>query len=179
MNGIIFSEMKRYVEGTLGAESWKALVKQNVAQQTYAPFSDYPDQQFAAIVESVAARARTTKNAVVESFGEFIAPQLLGMIPSLLHPAWRTLEVIENTESTIHKVVRQQHADATPPYLRVHRTAADEVTIFYDSPRKLCFLAKGIIRGLALHFGDTVSTTEARCMLNGAPDFTLVVTLVR
>ena len=179
VHGIIFSEMKKYVEDTLGSDAWKVLVEREIARQTYSPASSYPDQEFKVIVESVAGLTRTTANTVVERFGEFIAPQLLGMVPSLLQPAWRTLDVIENTENTIHKLVRVQHAGATPPYLRVHRSDADEVVVFYDSPRKLCFLAKGIIKGLSVHFGDNVSITESRCMLNGAPDCTLTVKLDR
>lgn len=175
----MFSEMKKYVEGILGADTWKVLVEQKVAQQTYSPHTSYPDQQFAVIVESVARLTRTSVNSVAENFGEFIAPGLLDLVPSLLRPAWRTLDVIEHSEDTIHKLVRVQHADATPPYLQVHRTAPDEAVVFYNSPRKLCFLAKGIIRGLSKHFGDQVSITESRCMLKGAPDCTLVVALDR
>ena len=44
--------------------------------------------------------------ALLEAFGEFIAPQLLDMGRGSIQPSWRTLDVIENTEESMHTVVR-------------------------------------------------------------------------
>ena len=44
-----------------------------------------------------------------------------------------------------------------------------EVTLAYASPRKLCAVARGIGRGIATHFGETLSIRESSCMHRGAP----------
>lgn len=157
MHGLIVTELKMFVKSQLGAETWS------------------PDDNFTKIVATAAERAALTPNALLESFGQFIAPRLLSMYPALVKPEWRSLDVIEHTERSIHTVVRAQNPEATPPYLRVHRTSPSEVIIFYDSPRRLCSVAKGIISGLARHFGETLRITEERCMLAQDPDCTLVV----
>jgi hypothetical protein len=65
-----------------------------------------------------------------------------------LDPAWRTLEVIEHTEETIHRVERRRQPGAAPPKLRVERKTAREVVLTYDSPRKL-LLPLAIVAPLA------------------------------
>lgn len=157
LHRLIVAELKIFVESRVGVEVWR------------------PDDDFRKIVAGAAERAGLTQNALLESFGEFIAPRLLSIYPALVKPEWRTLDVIEHTERAIHTVVRAEHPGAIPPYLRVHRTSPSEVIIFYDSPKRLCSVAKGIIRGLARHFGETLRITEERCMLAQAPDCTLVV----
>ena len=57
---------------------------------------------------------------------------------------------------------------ATPPALVCERTGLDEVTIVYSSPRKMCALARGISRGVAQHYGETVTINEEACMHHGA-----------
>ena len=41
----------------------------------------------------------------------------------------------------------------------------------------MCGVAKGIVRGLARHFGEQVELTELECMHNGAPSCKLRVTV--
>jgi predicted hydrocarbon binding protein len=47
------------------------------------------------------------------------------------------------------------------------RSTQDEVQIIYSSSRQLCSVAKGIIKGVARHYGETVHITEDACMLRG------------
>ena len=47
--------------------------------------------------------------------------------------------------------------------------------ISYSSQRKMCALAKGIVKGIASHFKEAVSITESQCMLKGDPTCKLVV----
>jgi len=59
----------------------------------------------------------------------------------LLRPGWRTLDVIEHTEETVHRVIRRQDSAAQPPFLKAVRSAPDEVRLTYNSARRLCALA--------------------------------------
>jgi hypothetical protein len=99
----------------------------------------------------------------------------------LLKPSWHTLDVIEHTEATTHRVVRMRQPGAQPPLLTTERRAPDEVVLFYDSPRRLCAVAHGIGRGVAAHFQETITINEPRCMHRGDPrcvmSFRLVTSL--
>jgi len=45
---------------------------------------------------------------VMEAFGEALVPGLLKVYGRMVKKGWRTLEVLEHTESAIHTVVRRQ-----------------------------------------------------------------------
>jgi len=83
--------------------------------------------------------------------------------------------VIERTEQNIHKAVRLKNPGANPPALVCRRTSPEEIVIQYASPRKLCPVAKGIVRGVAKHDQEPIVLTEPRCMLTGSPSCTIVV----
>src|SRR5690242_5175620 len=100
------------------------------------------------------------------------------MFRSLIRSDWRTLDVLEKTDESIHKVVRLQYAEAAPPYLHATRTAADTVTIIYTSPRRLCSIAKGIARGVAAHYAEPIRMDEPSCMLLGANQCEIVVRVI-
>jgi predicted hydrocarbon binding protein len=91
-----------------------------------------------------------------------------------VRPEWRTLEVIEHTEETIHRVVRMRTEGAKPPRLRAERTRPNEVVLTYDSPRKLCAVARGIVKGVAKQFKEMVTIDVRKCMHKGDPACVIV-----
>jgi hypothetical protein len=106
---------------------------------------------------------------LLEAFGEFLVPTYVSLYGNLLKQHWRTLDVIEHTEETIHRVVRRRQPGAAPPRLRTVRVGPKLVLLTYDSPRKLCPVARGIARGLAARFGETLRTNDIECMHRGDP----------
>jgi hypothetical protein len=78
------------------------------------------------------------------------------------------LTELEHTEAAIHTVVRRQTPGAEPPQLSCLRPNPREVIVTYGSSRRMCAVAKGIIRGIAAHFGENVAVQEPQCMLKGA-----------
>jgi hypothetical protein len=170
MHGIIFTEFRHFIEQGSHEGRWHdVLHAAKLDRRVYASISDYPDEEFFEIIAAASRALNKPANEIVEDFGVFIAPDLLGMYAVLIKPHWRSLEVIEHTEAVIHGVVRIKQAGAAPPQLKVRRVAPDEIELRYDSPRKLCGLAKGIIRGIAAHFGESMQIVEHGCMLVGAP----------
>lgn len=177
MHGTIFSELQQFVAARLGEGAWEQL-KRNAGidpAKQYEIFRSYPDEEVGSLVGAASAMTGIAVSDLLEDFGEFIAPDLLEMYWGAIDPAWRTLDVIEHTESTIHAVVRIDHKDSSPPYLKAHRNGENEVAIVYTSPRRLCAVAKGISRGIARHFQETVTIEDAKCMHRGDGECVLVV----
>jgi hypothetical protein len=170
MHGIVFDELKNYAETKHGPGTWKLLLnKAGLDSKQYDRFHDYPDQEVMALVTAASSATGLAPSAVLEDFGEFVAPSLLKMYANLILPQWKTIDVIHETEGTIHAVVRQRNKSAKPPKLSTKRISPDEVVLTYDSPRKMCSLAKGIARGLAKHFRETIAISETQCLHQGAP----------
>ena len=169
MHGIIFAELKKYVQARHGDDAWKALLQRaGLPPSTlYLPIRDYPDGEAVAIVGAASEATGVPAGEILEDFGRFITPDLMGMYRSLVKPEWRTLEFLENTEETIHRVVRIKDATAKPPEIRCERLAANEVVVRYTSQRRMCAVARGIARGVADHYGEAVEISEPSCMLRG------------
>jgi len=176
MHGTIFAELKKYVDAKFGGGTWSKLLENaGLGPKIYLPVEAYPDDDVAKIVGAASQATGMSAPAILQDFGEFIAPDLVAMYRSLMKPEWKTLEVIENAENTAHRVVRRDYITAAPPYLHALRTGPHQVTITYNSARKLCDVAKGIVRGLAMHYNERVRIGETRCMHRGASECVLVV----
>ena len=146
--------------------------------QTYMPFEVYPDADMVALVTAASQLSGRPLTALLEDFGEFLAPDLLIMHQALINPQWRTLDVLEHTEANIHTVVRDRNPGAQPPELVCQRTSAEEVVITYGSARRLCAVAKGIARGLAQWYQEKIVINEHSCMLQGDSVCTISVKVV-
>jgi hypothetical protein len=168
MHGIIFSELKKYVDTKLGGEAWGGLLQEaGLKMKLYMPIHTYPDQEAVALVAAAAKMTGQPVDGVLQSFGEFIAPDLMRMYGALLKKEWKTLDILEHTEETIHRVVRSQNPGADPPQLQCVRLSATALVITYASRRRMCGVAKGIVRGIAAALGEKVVVSEATCMLRG------------
>jgi predicted hydrocarbon binding protein len=171
MHGLVLLELQRFMDERYEGKSW-------LGNRTYLTTESYPDSEFTAIVEDAARRAGADVQAVLEQFGEFIAPTLMTVYKPYIQPEWTTLDTLEHTENHIHRAVRLHDPMAAPPRLKVRRVSFQEVVIIYESDRKLCAMAKGIARGVAKHYGERVEINELTCMLRGKPSCTIAVTKV-
>jgi predicted hydrocarbon binding protein len=180
MHGTIFNELQKFVGARLGDGAWESLRAQAGIDpaRTYDPFGNYPDEEVGALVTTTSGITGIPVPALLEAFGEFIAPDLLETYWGAIAPEWTTLDVIEHTESTTHTVVRMDHPTAAPPYLHAERTGENEVRVVYTSPRRLCAVARGICRGIAGHYKETIDIRDERCMHRGDENCVIVVTRV-
>jgi predicted hydrocarbon binding protein len=177
MHGTIFVELEKFVTSQLGEGAWAKLKTEAgiSAARSYRPTFIYPDEELVALVGAGSRITGIPVPELLESYGEFIAPDLLAMYRGAIEPSWRTLDLIEHTEESIHTVVRVDHQGAAPPYLRAERRGPNEVAVTYTSPRKLCAVARGISRGIARHYGESIEITDVRCMHRGDEDCLLVM----
>lgn len=180
MHGIIFAELRNYAETRHGKGTWDKLLKSAALEnKVYLPVREYPDAEVVALVAAASMMTGLPVAEVLEDFGEFIAPALIRMFGHLLWPEWKTIDVIDNTEGTIHHVVRVKNPGAKPPELQTVRHGEDEVTLVYTSPRQMCALAIGIGKGLAKHFKEKIAVTQSMCMHKGASKCEIVFRKIR
>jgi predicted hydrocarbon binding protein len=169
MHGLIHVQLRRFVESRHGAAGWHELNRRaGLDSRVFTALGTYPDEDMLRLVNEAVGLTGVPVGDLLEAFGEFIAPTLLSDYSSLVKPSWRTLELLEHTERTIHRVVRARQPGATPAELRVRRTSKTEVIVAYASQRRLCALARGIIRGVSVHYHEQVQISEHMCMLRGA-----------
>jgi predicted hydrocarbon binding protein len=176
LNGTVFIEIGKFAQSRIGEQSWRDVLKRAaIPERVYYRVADYPDAEASAQLAALASALHEPLGDVIESLGEFIAPDLLRMARYWIEPQWKTLDLIANTELTIHETLRAEGSRTDPPRLRCERIAPDEVVVTYDSPRRLCALARGIVKGVAKHYAEEVNIVEPNCMLKGDPACRLIV----
>lgn len=178
MLGLIFHELSRYVTAKLGAQAWPKLQSAALtSSKVYLATQSYPDAELVKLVTTAASMANLPVPAVLEDFGQFIAPSLLRMAGLMIDPKWKTLDLLENTEGTMHKMIRRANTSADPARLSAVRRGPKELALSYRSERKLCPVAKGVIKGVAAHYHERVSILETKCMTKGAPACEMTITI--
>jgi hypothetical protein len=170
MHGLIFLQLQRFAQKQGGVTAWENLLREaHLPLKPCSPVRVYAEQELLALVAAASQNLNMPAGAVLEALGEFLAPELISLYGKLIEPEWMTLDLIENTEKLIHTAVRVGNPGAKPPVLNCIRSTRDELQIVYSSGRQLCSLAKGIVKGVARHYGETVHISDDACMLRGDP----------
>jgi hypothetical protein len=176
MHGIIFNQFQKFTRDLAGPSAWLTLLgAQGLSRKIYLPTQIYPDEELISLVTGVASQQQKPVEEILEEFGRFIVADLLKVYSAMIRPEWRTLDVLEHTENTMHKAVRHSDRNATPPELLCTRVSFREVIIDYSSRRQLSSLGVGIIKGISAYYGEKTSiqvrhyqtaTGEKACKIN-------------
>jgi predicted hydrocarbon binding protein len=126
-----------------------------------------PDVQAMAAIAVVANVERRPVAAVLESYGRFFVRWAAPEYPTAFYPA--DARAFLRDIDRVHAIVRRVSPGAEPPDIRVEEPAPDRLVLIYASPRGLCALARGMIRGVAEHYGEVVTIEQTTCMSEGAP----------
>ncbi|MBT6459876.1 MAG: hypothetical protein HOK57_08635, partial [Planctomycetaceae bacterium] len=171
MHGIIFFYIQKFAdEATSGKTTWLKLRETVTATDNrYLPNEVYPDADAIGLLQKIADTCGEPLPLLIERFGEFLAPHLVKVAGQHVDPSWQTLDLIENTESIIHTMIRAANPGAEPPVLQTVRHSPNELHLVYSSGRQLCLLAKGVTQGLARHYNETIMIEETSCMHKGDP----------
>jgi predicted hydrocarbon binding protein len=178
VHGIVLMELNKHVEQAYGSSTWSALLlAAGLRGRMYTAMGEYPDEEVLAIVAAASQATGRTADEVLEGFGRFLVPDLVETYRFLVQPGWDALDLIENTEKTIHTVVRTRDG-ATPPVLEVTRRGSDALSLRYTSARRLCALAKGIAKGVGDFYRTPLEVAETVCMHSGSGHCQLEITRV-
>jgi tRNA A-37 threonylcarbamoyl transferase component Bud32/predicted hydrocarbon binding protein len=176
VHGLIFFYLQKFADAAVGSTSWEN-IRSTVATSAkkYLPAGVYPDADAVAILTSLSETVGRPLPVVLEQFGTFLAPHLVKVAGTVIDPSWRTLDLIEHTESIIHAMIRTTTPGAAPPVLEAARQSPRELHLVYASGRRLCPLAVGLMRGIAAHYHETIRIEEPSCMLRGDPFCSFVI----
>ncbi len=162
MHGLIHTELAKFVKSQRGKKFWpKVLQKAQLADRLYLQVGSYPDEEIRAIVAAAAELMAKSIDELLEEFGFFLVPQLIESYRGYVDPKWKTMELLLNTEQTIHRVVRLKDKFAAPPRLKFSQTGESSLLLEYDSPRRMQAVARGMINGVADFYGERVSIRES------------------
>lgn len=156
IHGSMFFLLNQFIVHNYGNDAWLNLLEKAGASETiHNVHKNYPAKEMFSILNAASELTHLTVNDLTEKFGEYLVPTLLGMYKQHINPEWKTFEMLENTELVMHKAVRKQENEASPPVLNISRVHDKLLMIDYYSKRKMACLAIGIIRGIAKYYNES------------------------
>ncbi len=168
MHGTIYCVTQRFVESNYGNQTWLDLLEQARCPVThFSPVQIYPDEYIGAIVGVACKALAVEPEFLLRELGKFAASELINFAHNLLHPSWKTFEVIMNVETLIHTTIKVQNSKAQPANIQSFRVGENEIEVVYTSRRGLCALAHGILEGMAEHYEEDITVDQITCTKEG------------
>jgi hypothetical protein len=160
MHGFIFIEFEKFALTQITYRNWYEIIGENeLEHRQYSPQEIYPDREMFSMLKTLSNHTGKSIEVLLEEFGINIIPDLMKVYRAYVNPNWKTLDLLENAEKTIHVAVRKSTAGAAPPILDVERMRHNELVIRYVSERNMVEFGIGIIKGLARYFNEEQEIT--------------------
>lgn len=176
MKGIIFNVVEEAVVAGHGDAAWDDIVDKAGLDGTWTALGSYPDSDLGALVEAGSVVLDVPPADLTRWLGRAAIAGLARRYPRFFEPHTSTRPFLLTLNDVIHPEVRKIHADARPPEFWFDEADDRALVIHYDSARRLCLLAEGMILGAADHYGERARVEQVACMHDGADRCLLTAT---
>lgn len=169
MKGIVFTTFNDMVENQIGISCWQSLLEKvkPASGGIYTSVEDFPDEELVAMLVQLSAMTGKPVDELLTSFGQYLFHVL-----AIKHPVFVTDQTdlfgfLKSIDGVIHKEVEKLYQSPNLPEIACEQPSADLLLLNYRSPRRLCHLADGLIRGAAKQFNTEVRISHDLCMHEG------------
>jgi hypothetical protein len=179
MKGIVFTVLNDMVIEKFGFDVWEQLITkvQPASGGSYTAADTYPFKELQSLVGELSSMLKIDPSALVEAYGEYMFPVLASKYPVFLKKGITFKEFLKSIDGVIHIEVKKLYPDAGLPSIQYSELAPDKIMLKYQSPRKLCFLAMGLVHGAAKHFKVDIHIEQPICMHHNADHCRLEITI--
>jgi hypothetical protein len=167
MKGVVFALLQQVVSEEYGENTWDDLLDAAGVEGAYTSVSTYPDEEMTRLVDAASATLKIPPDQVLTWFGRRCMPLFASGYPHFFegHSSARSIALALN--DVIHPEVRKLFPGAYVPEFGFETTGDNQLTISYQSTRRLCAFAEGLLHGAADHFGEKVDVVHTKCMKHG------------
>jgi hypothetical protein len=167
VKGIVFNLLEQVVSRDYGEDAWDDLLSAAGLMGAYTSLGSYPDEHLGKLVSAASEALHIPAQDVVRWFGREAMPALAGAYPAFFSPHTGTRSFLLTLNDIIHPEVRKIYPGADVPEFDFEQMPDGNLRMGYDSHRKMCSFAEGLIEGAAARFGEQVTISQPRCMLRG------------
>jgi hypothetical protein len=167
MKGIVFNLLEQIVSRDHGENTWDDLLDEAGLTGAYTSLGSYPDEHLRRLVRAASAALGVPDQDVIRWFGREALPVLAQAYPSFFTPHADTRSFLLTLNDIIHPEVRKLYPGADVPDFDFDAASDGTLRMGYDSQRRLCAFAEGLIEGAAAQFGEQALIAQPMCMLRG------------
>ena len=167
MRGIVLTGLENYIHDCYSMAVWEDILSRSGQEDVIITTADfYPDEQAVGLVVAAAEATDTELPAFIEAFGRHLFGTLKQYYDFSIEQMDSLDELLHSLDAVIHPQVKKLHPDAMVPSFRVENTDYGWL-VFYQSERKLCPLAIGLIYGAADNFNESINIEMVKSMMSG------------
>jgi hypothetical protein len=148
MKGFIFTNFLDFVEKHNGLEMVDSMISDCdlPSEGVYSAFINYEFDELVTLLTYVSKETSTKPEVLLEMFGRFVFPYLIGKHSYIIEKYSSPLELIAGIENHIHVEVRKLYEDAELPTFSVAKKTENSLTLIYTSSRGLTYFAIGLMK---------------------------------
>ena len=177
MKGLIFNSLAELVETQHDLATWNRVLGRidSVVDGAYVSTDSYPASEMQALVMALTEELETPAAELLNHFGSWLFHDLYRAYPELVDGHTDLVPFIASVSDVIHEEMKIIYADAEVPTMSYTTQDRHNLTFYYQSPRQLCLLAEGLVRGAAAHFAVEADLEHQTCMHDGADRCTFLL----
>lgn len=170
MKGVILTTFNDMVEQQVGMNVWEQVLDtvNPESKGIYTSVEDFPDEELIAMVSELSKQTGTPVLELIFAFGQYLFHALAMRHSVYLESQSDFLSFLKSIEDVIHREVEKLYPNPNLPTLHWQQPDENSLILNYQSPRKMCHLAVGLIRGAAQHYEVEYTLEHDPCMLDGA-----------
>lgn len=174
MKGIVFTTLASMVEEQFGLMTWQQILDKADPPSggVYVGTATYSDDEIMALVGSASELLEIPVNDLVRHYGHYLWGTLSRSHLPFVQNHDNLKDFLLSIHSVIHIEVKKLYPDSYTPDISYQDTDSEHLTMHYQSPRKMCYLAEGLISGAAEYYKTEYTLAHDKCMHNGAENCT-------
>ncbi|MDO6512673.1 MULTISPECIES: heme NO-binding domain-containing protein [unclassified Neptuniibacter] len=178
MKGVIFNVLEEMVVEQYSMQVWNEILESQSVDGIYTAGESYPDEELFNLVSSISDKTGMMPNTLIEAFGIRLFKGLATRYPLFIEAEDTLKGFLKSIDSVIHTEVRKLYDNPNLPDFEYAENTDDTLLMRYRSPRKLCILAEGLIRGAATHYDTAITIDHPVCMHKGSDHCDLILRFI-
>lgn len=167
MKGIVFNLFEAVFSAEYGEDAWDDLLEQTKVDGAYSSLGTYDDNEFLGLVQAATETTGIDVPEIVRWFGQGAIPLMVDRFPDLFASHRDTRAFLLTLNDVIHPEVRKLYPEADVPTFDYDNSDDRVLVMSYQSKRKLCDFAIGLMEGAAKHYAEKIEIAHPECMKRG------------
>jgi predicted hydrocarbon binding protein len=177
MQGSIYTSFSEMIIEKMGMSVWNDLLAKvsPASEGVYTNGMQYDDSEIMSLVSALSEMTKIDVATLVRTFGEYLFIHLYNNSPANLSHIDNLKDFLIYIDNVIHKEVLRVYPQAYLPKFDFKEIPNNDLVMYYQSKRKLCYLSEGLILSASKHFNQPITISHPECMHDGADKCKLII----
>jgi hypothetical protein len=170
MKGLVFREFLGMVEEEFGYETVDAIIEKSKvpSKGVYTSVGTYNVEEMFALVGELSREKDIPADKLLFVFGKYIFSVFLNSYPHFFKNKNNSFHLLADVEDTIHVEVLKLYPEAELPSFEVKQISENELSMLYQSTRRLSDFAEGIVTECLLYFKENATIKKEMVKQDGS-----------